>query len=315
MDYCCCIQSPTLYHSPQDISHIHTNHVDTHTGDMIVEREDELCHLCGKRVHGFNDLIQLLAHPEYVLALGLSSLPVTELKKVGESLFLFAFRHGIQLDMLKALVSFEVSRESYASNLFRSNSLVTYFLSGYANRIGKPYLKTVIAPALVDIINLVDFFDKNIEIDPSRLKESMSLDENIANLSNAACSLLNNIVNSRVFLPRPFHYISNILKTAIEEKFPESQHTVIAGFFFLRFLIPAVVSPEGFGVINISISGEARRGLVLLGKILQTIANDTKFTKETFMSTMEPLIEQYGDFLLYWFDQMSVFSYDGLLTE
>ena len=53
-------------------------------------------------------------------------------------------------------------------------------------------------------------------------------------------------------VPYAFKNICNLLKTIVVEKFPTSKRKVIGGFYFLRFICPAVVSPEGFGVIDSS---------------------------------------------------------------
>ena len=61
--------------------------------------------------------------------MALSAIPVTELKEVGEALFLFAYRHDIQLDMLSALVDFEVNKESLILNFsHREDLLVICFV-------------------------------------------------------------------------------------------------------------------------------------------------------------------------------------------
>jgi neurofibromin 1 len=88
-------------------------------------------------------------------------------------------------------------------------------------------------------------------------------------------------------------------------KFPESKYSAIGGFFFLRFLCPAIVSPESYGLVDSGIflyifnfdlvsidcslsrpsgaatlTGANRRPLILVSKVLQSIANGVQFGKK-----------------------------------
>jgi hypothetical protein len=40
------------------------------------------------------------------------------------------------------------------------------------------------------------------------------------------------------------------LHKEVVQKFPESKYSVLSGFFFLRFICPAIVSPERYGLID-----------------------------------------------------------------
>jgi hypothetical protein len=40
------------------------------------------------------------------------------------------------------------------------------------------------------------------------------------------------------------------VKTTMERKFPNSVYIAFGNFLFLRFISPAIVSPEGFGLAN-----------------------------------------------------------------
>ena len=66
---------------------------------------------------------------------------------------------------------------------------------------------------------------------------------------------------------------------------------------FLRFLNPALVLPHEFGIVDAEPLPRIKRGLTLVSKILQNIANHVMFTKEFHMrcfndylrSTFEPV--------------------------
>ena len=81
-----------------------------------------------------------------------------------------------------------------------------------------------------------------------------------------------------------------ILQQAVMKKFPEARRKVVGGFYFLRLICPAVVSPDGFGVVE-SIDDTSRRALILISKILQTLSNGVMFgVKEPYMTPMNTFI-------------------------
>jgi neurofibromin 1 len=41
-----------------------------------------------------------------------------------------------------------------------------------------------------------------------------------------------------------------MLKDSTHERFPGCEHAAIGSFIFLRFICPAIVSPEGFGIVT-----------------------------------------------------------------
>lgn len=52
---------------------------------------------------------------------------------------------------------------------------------------------------------------------------------------------------------------------------------------FLRFINPAIVSPQEMGIVNKRVPYQVKRGLMLMSKILQNIANHVEFSKEQHM--------------------------------
>ena len=56
-------------------------------------------------------------------------------------------------------------------------------------------------------------------------------------------------------------------------RFPDMKLTVVGGFFFLRFVCPSLVAPEGYGLSEQVPDTKARRSLILVSKILQNLAN------------------------------------------
>jgi neurofibromin 1 len=68
------------------------------------------------------------------------------------------------------------------------------------------------------------------------------------------------------------------------KKFPESKYTAVGAFIFLRFFCPAIVAPEVEGLVAKPPSKEMRRGLLLIAKVVQNLANNVLFgVKEPYM--------------------------------
>merc|ERR1711879_591163 len=91
----------------------------------------------------------------------------------------------------------------------------------------------------------------------------------------------------------------------VRQKFKKAGYFGLAGFFFLRFVIPALVSPDSYGITTVEISLKQRRGLVLIGKCIQNIANRIMFgEKEPYMVALNPLLENNFDACRKFFDKL-----------
>ena len=71
----------------------------------------------------------------------------------------------------------------------------------------------------------------------------------------------------------------------------------MGGFFFLRFVTPIVVTPDGNNVTSIKVGKMQRRNLTLIAKVLQNLSNGILFGntgsgKEAFFKSLNPFIEE-----------------------
>lgn len=82
-----------------------------------------------------------------------------------------------------------------------------------------------------------------------------------------------------------------ILVSAIKARFPEADLKVATGgFIYLRFICPYILSHDLPSSEN---SRFLKRGLVLVTKILQNLANNLLFgAKETFMNSMNEFLSR-----------------------
>ncbi|RKO84838.1 hypothetical protein BDK51DRAFT_39007 [Blyttiomyces helicus] len=69
---------------------------------------------------------------------------------------------------------------------------------------------------------------------------------------------------------------------------------VVGSFLFLRFLVPAITAPDGYGLVETKVSPQARRGLVLCGKVLTAICNDVEFgRKESYLMPLNAFLREH----------------------
>jgi len=89
------------------------------------------------------------------------------------------------------------------------------------------------------------------------------------------------------------------------KKFPgdeKTTYTTIGAFFFLRFICPAIISPELYGLtFSTELNNQQRRYLLLITKVLQKLANFSEF------GNTEEYMKKLNDFIYTNRDQMSDF--------
>eukprot|EP01130_Rhizamoeba_saxonica_P015512 TRINITY_DN6980_c0_g1_i1.p1 TRINITY_DN6980_c0_g1~~TRINITY_DN6980_c0_g1_i1.p1 ORF type:complete len:515 (+),score=116.55 TRINITY_DN6980_c0_g1_i1:28-1572(+) len=231
---------------------------------------------------------------------------ISEAARLGQKIVTFYAYHNMShvTRTIEVLIYDEVKNQSTAGTLFRNNSNVTHIMTCFSKFIGVEYLRSVLCPIVDFIIEEVGrgvTFEPNPDLLPQKGPGS-DLDVNIANLRTIFANLMDTLLNSMRQIPVPLREIGQYLREATQEKFPESNNSVIGGFFFLRYMCPAIVAPDGFKVVapGTVISPETRRVLVLLSKIVQTIANEREFGgKEPYMVPFNRVVKEYANALNY----------------
>lgn len=90
-------------------------------------------------------------------------------------------------------------------------------------------------------------------------------------------------------------------------RFPNAKYTAVGAFIFLRFFCPAIVAPEGEGLIASAPPKEMRRGLLLIAKVIQNLANNVLFgTKEPYMFPLNQFLVENIQFVTSFLREISV---------
>ena len=83
------------------------------------------------------------------------------------------------------------------------------------------------------------------------------------------------------------------ISDAVLPRFPDAKYTAVGAFVFLRFFCPAIVAPEVEGLVATAPSKEMRRGLLLIAKVIQNLANNVLFgAKEPYMFPLNHFLTQ-----------------------
>lgn len=235
------------------------------------------------KLQAYSNLIELLCEKDLFLLQKIANIVKRgDVDKQSRSWTHLLIPKGCMVNLIGKIIFTEVQKTEQEGTLFRNNTFSVSLMSIFSHQIGDAYLKNILHPLLLDVLNAGSVF----EINPESGLDEDTIDHNTINLIQICESYVDTIINSKLKIPSDIIRICHLLKQSVYPKFPSAINTCIGGFFFLRFLTPAIVSPEGFGIIDQEnpLSIESRRPLILISKTLQQISNEMFFSEEYMMS-------------------------------
>ncbi|XP_023313063.1 neurofibromin isoform X5 [Anoplophora glabripennis] len=177
----------------------------------------------------------------------------------------------------------EVEVSDCMQTLFRGNSLGSKIMAFCFKIYGASYLQTLLEPL---IRPLLDDPCCSFEVDPARLEPNEDIEENRQNLIALTQKVFDAIVSSADKFPPQLRSMCHCLYQVLSKRFPQFPQNNIGAVgtvIFLRFINPAIVSPQEMGIVCKQVPTSIKRGLMLMSKILQNIANHVEFSKEQHM--------------------------------
>lgn len=209
-------------------------------------------------------------------------------------------------------------------SLLRANTPVSRMLTTYTRRgPGQTYLKSVLSKK---INQLIEQKDLNLQINPLKVYEevvakmeseddlppgfSKSVTPDVAATNPAVQSLIGprleklmeiantfftTIVESLDQVPYGIRWVCKQIRSLTKRKYPEATESsissLIGGFFFLRFINPAIVTPQAYMLIETLPGSNPRITLTLIAKMLQNLANKPSYSKEAYMAPTNPFVK------------------------
>ena len=250
----------------------------------------------------YEELLELLTK-DLSLSVSMSAIcPSTEVEEVAICLLTVFEQRGLTFELFEALIKQEVEETENESELLRRTCVPTKMLSVYAKWKGAQYLKDTLGKVLERL--MLTSQDLDLELDPARVGSIEESQKNAMQLRIVAKVFIDDICASASSIPPSFRKLCNIILDAVEPKFPDAKYTAVGAFVFLRFFCPAIVAPDVEGLVSTAPTKEMRRGLLLIAKVIQNLANNVLF------GVKEPYMFPLNDFLV-----QNVFSITGFLHE
>ncbi|KAI9268706.1 Rho GTPase activation protein [Sporodiniella umbellata] len=229
------------------------------------------------------------------------------------------------LTMFQNVLAAQFETTAEFSSLLRANTPVSRMMTTYTRRgPGQSYLKSVLSEkinALLEDKNLnlqinplkvyeelVEYKERELSPDlesfpkvvtaeaaASNLEVQSIIQPRLEKLISIAEELLVAIISSLNNIPYGIRWICKQIRSLTKRKYPEAtEHAVsslIGGFFFLRFVNPAIVTPQAYMLVDRIPGQNTRITLTLLAKMIQNLANKPSYSKEAYMIPTNPFVE------------------------
>lgn len=205
---------------------------------------------------------------------------------------LFDSRH-LLYQLLWNMFSKEVELADSMQTLFRGNSLASKIMTFCFKVYGAAYLQKLLEPLLRGVITTPEHI--SFEVDPTRLEQGENLEENQRNLRQITERFFQAIIGSSSEFPPQLRSVCHCLYQVVSQRFPQNSIGAVGSAMFLRFVNPAIVSPYEAGILDKKPQPRIERGLKLMSKILQSIANHVLFTKEEHMRSFNDFVKNNFD--------------------
>ena len=196
------------------------------------------------------------------------------------------------LRFVDALTSHEINNTPNPDIIFRGNSAVTKGVDFYMKMVGRVYLQKVLGTFITEQYDQKRCF----EVDPAKAEKGMDVKKNAKQIELLAESLITRIFNSVEDCPSVMRAVFKNIQATVAAKYPAEsikvvKYTAVTGFLFLRFFVPAILSPKLFNLMDSHPSPQTSRNLTIIGKVVQNLANLVPFgEKEPYMGELNPFI-------------------------
>ncbi|KAG1443251.1 hypothetical protein G6F56_010743 [Rhizopus delemar] len=190
------------------------------------------------------------------------------------------------LTMFQNVLAAQFETSTEFGSLLRANTPVSRMMTTYTRRgPGQCYLKSVLSER---ITSLVQDAEINLEINPVKVYDQLMdlpkgvtpedaaanqevqeiIQPRLEKLMELAENFLDLILSSVASVPYGIRWICKQIRSLTKRKSPDASEysvcSMIGGFFFLRFINPAIVTPRAYMLLDTAPENTTRRTLTLV---------------------------------------------------
>ncbi len=191
----------------------------------------------------------------------------------------------------------EVEVSDCMQTLFRGTTLGSKIMAFCFKVYGATYLTGLLEPLIQELIDNANsgLGLTSFEVDPTKLEPDEDIEVNRRNLVTITQNIFDAIISSADRFPSQLRSMCHCLYQVLCKRFPSSQQSNIGAVgtvMFLRFINPAITAPYEMGIVEKQPPSNVKRGLILMSKILQNIANHVEFSKEQHMTCFNDFVSR-----------------------
>eukprot|EP01116_Phalansterium_solitarium_P005710 TRINITY_DN1760_c0_g1_i5.p2 TRINITY_DN1760_c0_g1~~TRINITY_DN1760_c0_g1_i5.p2 ORF type:complete len:331 (+),score=114.31 TRINITY_DN1760_c0_g1_i5:275-1267(+) len=232
-----------------------------------------------------------------------------ELEPLADALIELALGCGLSRQVVQVFVEVEFRRDAANSgdgSILRGNTLASKLVHQLLHKLGGAYLRLVLANSVVHQLTVGPEARLLYELDPSRCEPSDEPAKNLPRLLAKVAAVVDALCSPATLqqLPLEIREVAACVEQLARRQCAASQvWPLVGGLLLLRYVCPALLSPELHGLCPVAKppAANARRNLTLIAKILQNVANGVEFgSKEqwllpvnAFITDSVPRLEQY----------------------
>lgn len=217
-------------------------------------------------------------------------------KILAGALGLLAENRGVGCSMCCMMVTRRFTTITHPEGLepvaqaFQTVSLAVDVLVAFLRIRCARFLHTVLGRLVNEVMEM------NLELDPQRTKSPGEEAGNLVQLIKAVSDILQTIMNRIDTIPHDVrillaHIQSEVIRVS-EGRLRDVAGLFAGQIFFLRCIVPALITPYRFGLCTAPPNTAQIRNLVLVAKVIQTISTGALFnTRETFMMPCNEFIK------------------------
>jgi hypothetical protein len=182
---------------------------------------------------------------------------------------------GLSVKLLCWAITREIRQQVDASQgtLFRGSTIATQIIHAFLKNVGASYLKTLTA----EVLSEISAVNNSFEVNPISGVSNNEIQQNVALLISIAKKFVAVLHANIDSCPLALRVVLSHVKYEVSRKYPMLCRVILSSILFLRFICPALVSPEEYNLVPNALRPNTKRGLVLLSKVMQNVANGIEF--------------------------------------